>query len=117
MVSRSLRAWRTDPPRNRIPNLDIFSGAWRKSPRPPLAPSPIVDIDRPMRPKKPRKITADSRKFRGVSTRLDADTELRLDRLALLLSPDADQRLTRGEAAKRALLVGLDVLERGTRRA
>lgn len=52
----------------------------------------------------------DERKFRGVAVRTDDELELRLDRVAVLLSRP-EKRAKRTEAARAALLRGLDALE------
>jgi hypothetical protein len=52
---------------------------------------------------------AHDRKFRGVAVRTDDALELDLDRLALALS-EPGRRMTRTEAARRALFAGLAVL-------
>lgn len=52
----------------------------------------------------------EQRKFAGVSMRLDAETEARLDVLAARLG-GAEGRLTRAHVAREAMLRGLLVLE------
>jgi len=52
----------------------------------------------------------EERKFRGIAVRTDDELELRLDRLAVLLSHPS-KRAKRAQAAKAALLRGLDALE------
>jgi hypothetical protein len=53
----------------------------------------------------------DARLFRGVAVRTDEALELRLDRLAMLLSTPGG-RVKRAQAAREAMLRGLDALER-----
>lgn len=52
----------------------------------------------------------DPRQFAGVSCRLDAATEVRLDALAVRLGGEGG-KLTRAHVAREAMLRGLDVLE------
>lgn len=55
----------------------------------------------------------DPRVFRGVSVRTTDEIELRLDRLAMMLSKPGEGRATRAYAARVALLRGLETLEGG----
>lgn len=52
----------------------------------------------------------DARLFRGVAVRTDEALELRLDRLAMLMSTP-ENRTKRAQAAREAMLRGLDVME------
>lgn len=61
---------------------------------------PMVDASTPR--KAPRR-------FRGIAFRTDDALELALDRVALALS-EPGRRVTRTEAARRALAAGLEVL-------
>jgi hypothetical protein len=55
-------------------------------------------------------MTGADRRFRGVSVRTDDELELRLDRVAVLLS-SPEKRAKRAQAAKVALVRGLAALE------